>query len=71
MNYTRAEKIWLITVVVRSVDTGLVGSNPTRGMGICLLLFCVYIVLCVDNGLAAGLPPVQGGLPTLYMIKKL
>jgi hypothetical protein len=33
---------------------------------------CVYSVLsCVDSGLAAGWSPVQGILPTVYMIKKL
>jgi hypothetical protein len=25
-----------------------VGSNPTRGMDVCLRLFCVCIVLCSD-----------------------
>jgi hypothetical protein len=34
--------------------TGTVGSNPTRGMGVCVHLFCVCVVLCVRNGLAMG-----------------
>jgi hypothetical protein len=48
-----------------------VGSNPTLGMGVCVRLFCVCVVLCVGNGLATGCSPVQGVLPTVYRIKKL
>jgi hypothetical protein len=32
----------------------LVDSNPTRGMDVCLRLFCVCVVLCVGSGLATG-----------------
>jgi hypothetical protein len=38
---------------------------------LCVLLFCVYVVLCVGRGLATGWSPVQGVLPTVYRIKKL
>jgi hypothetical protein len=31
-------------------NTGVVGSNPTRGMDVCLRLFCVCVVLCVGSG---------------------
>jgi hypothetical protein len=48
-----------------------VGSNPTRGMDVCVDVFCVYVLLCVGNGLATGLFPVQGLLPSVYRIKKL
>jgi hypothetical protein len=34
-------------------------------------LFCVYVVLRTDSGLATGWSPVQGVLPTIYSIKKL
>jgi hypothetical protein len=30
------------------------GSNPTQGMDVCVLLFCVSVVLCVGSGLATG-----------------
>jgi hypothetical protein len=35
-------------------NAGVVGSNPTRGMDICVRLFCVCAVLCVGRGLATG-----------------
>jgi hypothetical protein len=41
-------KAW--TVFARS-NTGLVGSNPTEGMYVCVRLFCVFVVLCVGSGL--------------------
>jgi hypothetical protein len=44
------------TVFARS-NTGIVGSNPTRGMDVCLHLFCVCVVLCVGSGLATGWSP--------------
>jgi hypothetical protein len=34
----RASKAW--TVFARS-NTGVVGSNPTRGMDVCVSLFCL------------------------------
>jgi hypothetical protein len=33
---------------------GIVGSNPTGGMDVCVRLFYVYVVLCVGNGFATG-----------------
>jgi hypothetical protein len=47
-------KAW--TVFARS-DTGVMGSNPTRGMDICVRLFCACVVLCVGSGLATGWSP--------------
>jgi hypothetical protein len=32
--------------VFASSDTGIVGSNPTQGMDVCLRLFCVCVVMC-------------------------
>jgi uncharacterized membrane protein YoaT (DUF817 family) len=51
-----------ITVVVRSkastllarCNTGIVVSNPTQGMGVCVRLLCVCVVLYVSDGLATG-----------------
>jgi hypothetical protein len=53
------------TVFARS-NTGIVGSNPTRSMDVCLRLFSVCIVLCIGSGLATRWSPVQGALPTAY-----
>jgi hypothetical protein len=61
-------KTW--TVFAHS-DTGIVGSNPTRGIDICMRLFYVCVILYVGSGLATGWSPVQGVLPNLYRMKKL
>jgi hypothetical protein len=59
-------KAW--NVFVRS-NTGILGSNPTRGMNVCVRLFYVCVVLCVGSGLAMGWSPVQGVLPTVYGLR--
>jgi hypothetical protein len=41
------------TVFVRS-NAGIVGSNPTQGMDVCVRLFCVCVVMRVRSGLAMG-----------------
>jgi hypothetical protein len=41
------------TVFARS-NSGIVGSNPTQGMDVCVRLFCICAVLCAGNGLATG-----------------
>jgi hypothetical protein len=61
-------KAW--TVFARS-NAGIVGSNPTLGVDVCMRLFCVYVILCVGSGLVTGWSPVQGVVPTVYRIKKL
>jgi hypothetical protein len=33
-------------------NTGIVGSNPTRGIDVYMHLFFVCVVLCVGSGLA-------------------
>jgi hypothetical protein len=58
------------TVFARS-NSGIVGSNPTQGMDVCVCLFSVCVVLCVGSGFVAGRSPVQGVLPTACRIKKL
>jgi hypothetical protein len=50
---------------LRRLNTGTVASNPTRGMDVCMPLFCVCAVLCVGSGLVTGWSPVQGVLPTV------
>jgi hypothetical protein len=57
---TVAARSWAWTIFARS-STGIVGSNPTRGMDVCVRLFCV----CVGSGLATGWSPFQGVLPTV------
>jgi hypothetical protein len=61
-------KAW--TVFARS-NAGIVVSNPTQGMDVCVRLFCVCAVLCVGTGLATVWSPARGVLPTVYTIKKL
>jgi hypothetical protein len=61
-------KAW--TVFVRS-NAGIVGSNDTRDMDVCVRLFCVFVVLCVGSGLGTSWSPIQGDLPTVYRIKDL
>jgi hypothetical protein len=56
----------MITAAARSVawtifarsNTGIVGSNPTQGMDVCLLLFSV------GSGLETCWSTIQGALPT-------
>jgi hypothetical protein len=40
-----------LTVFARS-NAGMVSSNPTQGMDVCVRLFCVFVVLCIGGGLA-------------------
>jgi hypothetical protein len=45
--------VYGMNCIVRS-NTGIVDSNPTQGMDVCLRLFCVCVVVCVGSGLASG-----------------
>jgi hypothetical protein len=56
------------TIFVSS-NTGIVGSNPNRGMNVCVRVFCVRVVLCVCIGLATCWSPVQGILPTVHRLR--
>jgi hypothetical protein len=66
-----------VTVAARSkawnvfarLNTGIMGSNPARGMNVCLRLFCVCVLSCVGSGLPMGWSLVQGVLPTVYKCK--
>jgi hypothetical protein len=60
-------KAWI--VFARS-NTGIVHSNPTRGVDVCVCVYSVCVVLFLGSGLAMGWSPVQGVLPTVYRIKK-
>jgi hypothetical protein len=55
-------KAW--TVFAR-LNTWVVDSNPTRGMDVCVGLFCIHVVLCEGRDLAKGFSPIQGVLPTV------
>jgi hypothetical protein len=79
-SFTRRYSMWSwITIAARSKawtvftlsNAGIVSSNPSQGMDVCVHLFCVCVVLCVGSGLATGSSYVQGVLPTVYRIKKL
>jgi hypothetical protein len=63
----RQSKAW---TVFAHLHAEIVVSNSTRGMDVCIRLFCVC-VLRVGSGLTAGWFPVQGVLPTVYRINKL
>jgi hypothetical protein len=66
-------EFWPVTVAERSkawtvfarLDAVIVGSNPTKGMGVwCVYVsFGVYAVLCLGRGLATSWSLVQGVLP--------
>jgi hypothetical protein len=55
-------KAW--TVFARS-NAGIVGSNPTEGMNICVCLFSD----CIGSGLASDWYPVQEVLPTVLGLR--
>jgi hypothetical protein len=44
------------TVAVRNAihRAGIMGSNPTRGIDVCVRLFCVRALLCAGSGLATN-----------------
>jgi hypothetical protein len=46
-------------------STGIVDSNPIRGMDACVRLFCVCVVLCLGRGLATSVSLAQGALPSV------
>jgi hypothetical protein len=47
-------KAW---TVFASSNTGVMGSNPTRSMHVCVRLFCVCVVLCAGMGVSTGWSP--------------
>jgi hypothetical protein len=61
-NFSLYRSIMRITVAARSnvwtvfalSSTGIVGSNPTRGLDVYVRLFCVRVVLCVGSGFVRG-----------------
>jgi hypothetical protein len=63
---TARSKAW--TIFARS-NTGIVGSNPTRGIYVCVHLFCVCVVLCAGSDLVTGWSPVQRVLPNVYRLR--
>jgi hypothetical protein len=48
-------------------NTGIVGWNPIRGMGI--FVCSVFVFSCIGSGLAAGSSPVQELLPSVCMYR--
>jgi hypothetical protein len=53
--------------VFARLNTGIMGSNPARGMDVCV--YYVFVFSCVGSGLATGWSLVQGVLPTVYKCK--
>jgi hypothetical protein len=41
-------------IIFAPSNAGIVGSNPTQDMDVCVRLFCGYVVLCVGSGLATS-----------------
>jgi hypothetical protein len=39
------------------LNTGIVDSNPTRGMDVCVRLFYVCVALCVGSGIVTVVEP--------------
>jgi hypothetical protein len=59
-------KAW--TVFARS-NPGIIGSNPTGGMDVCVCVYSVCVVLCEGSGLATGWSPVHRVLPTVCRLR--
>jgi hypothetical protein len=53
--------------VFARLNTGIVGSNPARGMDVCV--YSVFVLSCVVSGLATGWSLVQGVLSAVYKCK--
>jgi hypothetical protein len=61
---------WLYdTNIFDRSNTEIVGSNPTRGMGVGA--FSLFVLLCAANGLATDWTPIQGALQTVYEIQNI
>jgi hypothetical protein len=62
----------MVTVAVRNIfarwNTGIVGSNLTQGMDVCMCVYSVFVLSCACSGLATGWSRSQGVLPTVYKI---
>jgi hypothetical protein len=41
-------------IVFPPSKAGIVGSNPTQGIDVCMRLFCDCVDLCVGSGLSTG-----------------
>jgi hypothetical protein len=69
MTVAARSKAWAVFAPSYS---GIVGSNPTQGMDVCIVyIYSVScVVLCVGSGLATGWSPFQGVLHIAYMSKK-
>jgi hypothetical protein len=52
-------------------NTGIMGSNLTQGMDVCVRLFRVHVVLHVGCSCAMSWSPVQEVLPTVHRTEKL
>jgi hypothetical protein len=61
-------KAW--TIFARS-NTGIMGSNPTQDMDVCVRLFCLHAVVCVQTAALQMADPPSGFLTTMYKIMKL
>jgi hypothetical protein len=61
-------KAWTIFALS---NAGVMDSNHTQVMDVCVRLFRVYVVLYVGSGLVSSWSNVQGVLPTVYRLRNL
>lgn len=59
------------STVSDSSNTGILGSNYTRGMNVCVRLFCACTVLCEGCGLAMGRSAVPEILKNISRMEKV
>jgi hypothetical protein len=57
-----SSKAW---IVLARLDTGIVGSNPTRGMNVYLYVYSMFVLSYVGRDLVMSWSFVQGVLPTV------
>jgi hypothetical protein len=50
---TVATRSKVLTVFARS-NAGIMGSNPTQDMDVCVCVYSVIVLFCVSSGLATG-----------------
>jgi hypothetical protein len=57
-------KAWAVLALL---NTGILGSNPTRGMDVYVYVYVysMFVLFCVGRGLAMSWSHVKGILPTV------
>jgi hypothetical protein len=51
-------------------NVGIIGSNPNQGMDVCVCVYSVFVLFCMQLAtLWRADPPVQGVLPSVYRLR--